>query len=90
MHVNSLLFASVVIALPLTLITLILVMKVHRWRTYRVSVDVSRPEGERPAEEPPEEADEFTESEPTKPFIRGPGGLRGRIIRNLYPYYRRR
>jgi hypothetical protein len=103
MHVNSILLAAVIVAIPLTLATLWFIANSRRWRTYRVAIDVSRAEGERPPPVPEPEADEEAEDEedevvtafpvegePSGPFLRGPGGLRGWVLRHLYPYYRRR
>jgi hypothetical protein len=90
MHVNSLLFASVVVTLPLTLITLYLLVTGHEWRTYRVSIDVTRPATTRDDDGTSDLTVTPTDAEPSTPYVRGPGGVRGWVRRRLYTYYRRR
>lgn len=89
MHVSPFLFASFVIALPLTLLVLVAVMRLHHWRTYRVSIDVGR-SGEERTRAVAADVDDVTEDEPSETVVRGPGGVRGWLLRNLYTYYRRR
>lgn len=89
MHVSSLLIAAFLVALPLTLLTLAVMMAGYEWRTYRVAVDVGRSESERSARPPAEDVEGIDEEEPSRPVVRGPGGLRGWFRRRLYTYYRR-
>lgn len=91
MYVSPLLLAAFVIATPLTLLTVSFMLGGFDWQTYRVSIDVARPESERPAaDEASELAITPTDAEASAPHIRGPGGVRGWLRRHLYTYYRRR
>jgi hypothetical protein len=90
MQINSVLLASIGIALPLTLITLVYMLGGYHWRTYRLSIDVGRSESERAAARAAaDEAAEESHDPENPPHLRGPGGLRGRIRRGLYTFYRR-
>jgi hypothetical protein len=90
MHVSSLLIAAFLVALPLTLLTLAVMMAGYDWRTYRVAIDVGRSEGERSARRTVKDVEDIEDAdEPSRPVVRGPGGLRGWFRRRLYTYYRR-
>jgi len=89
MHISSLLIAAFLVALPLTLLTLAVMMAGYDWRTYRVAIDVGRSESERSARRAAADVEGIDEAEPSRPVVRGPGGLRGWFRRRLYTYYRR-
>ncbi|MFQ3293448.1 MAG: hypothetical protein ACI9PP_000074 [Halobacteriales archaeon] len=94
MHVNTLLYASVALALPITLITLSLLYTRYDWRSYRVGVDVGRG-GSAEGTESGDDGDLSeltitpTETESSEGPRPGAGGVRGWLRRNLYTYYRR-
>ncbi|MEF8773598.1 MAG: hypothetical protein V5A23_02275 [Halobacteriales archaeon] len=77
--------------IPLAAFALWAMRSVRAWRTHRLTVDVARKKAEKVASGYPEEGrtrEQKTAGRPSKP-VRRVEGLRGWLLRQVYPFYRK-